>query len=140
MRHGTKEQEIVRVDSKGRITIPARMREELELQEGTYAVVRFDRESKQINVSLFAGAKAKLVELKLKMSDRPGALARAARTLSELNLDLMTSSSRTIKKGDLAEWIVIADISQSNKSLEEIKSKILGNHDANEVEINEMPM
>ena len=140
MTRGQDTQEIVRVDSKGRVTIPARMREELGLQEGTYAVIRLERNDRNVLVSLFAGAKARLVEIRLKIPDRPGALARAARTLSELNLDLMMSSSRTLKKGDAAEWVAIADISQSNKPIEDIKSKIIENRDANEVEIKELPM
>jgi len=134
------EQEIMRIDSKGRVTIPAHMREELGMKEGSYATVRIDREDRSVTVSLFAGAHARLVEMKLKIPDRPGALARAARTLSEMNLDLMTSSSRTVKKGDLAEWIVVADVGQSGMTMEEIKRKILGNRDAMAVEVKELPV
>jgi AbrB family looped-hinge helix DNA binding protein len=134
------EQEIMRIDSKGRVTIPAHMREELGMKEGSYAAVRIDREDRSVMVSLFAGAHAKLVEMKLRIPDRPGALARAARTLSEMNLDLMTSSSRTVKKGDLAEWVVVADVGQSGMTTEEIKRKILGNRDAMAVEVKELPV
>ena len=116
------------------------MREELGMQEGTYAVIRLERNDRSIIINLFAGAKAKLVEMKFKIPDRPGALARVARTLSELNLDLMMSSSRTLKKGDAAEWIVIADVSQAGRSIEEIKTKIIDNRDATAVDIKEMPM
>jgi len=134
------EQEIMRIDSKGRVTIPAHMREELGMKEGSYAAVRIDREDRSVMLSLFAGAHAKLVEMKLKIPDRPGALARAARTLSEMNLDLMTSSSRTLKKGDVAEWVVVADVGQSGMTMEEIKRKILGNRDAMAVEVKELPV
>jgi len=134
------EQEIMRIDSKGRVTIPAHMREELGMKEGSYAAVRIDREGRSVMISLFAGAHAKLVEMRLKIPDRPGALARAARTLSEMNLDLMTSSSRTLKKGDVAEWVVVADVGQSGMTIEEIRRKILGNRDAMAVEVKEMPV
>jgi AbrB family looped-hinge helix DNA binding protein len=134
------EQEIMRVDSKGRVTIPARMREELGMKEGSYAVVRIDREDRNVTVGLFAGAHARLVEMKLKIPDRPGALARAARTLSEMNLDLMTSSSRTLKKGDVAEWVVVADVGESGMTIEEVKRRILGNRDAMAVEVKEFPV
>lgn len=117
--------DIVRVDSKGRITVPLRVREELGLQSGTYVTVKLEREEKRASISLFAGPDAHLVELHLKIPDRPGALARAAKVLGDANLDLMMSSSRTIKKGDLAEWIVVADASQSGVPLEEVKKKIL---------------
>ncbi|MBM5805752.1 MAG: ACT domain-containing protein [Candidatus Verstraetearchaeota archaeon] len=134
------EQEIMRIDSKGRVTIPAHMREELGMKEGSYTAVRIDREDRSVAVSLFAGAHARLVEMKLKIPDRPGALARVARTLSEMNLDLMTSSSRTVKKGDLAEWVVVADVGQSGMTIEEIRRKILGNRDAMAVEVKELPI
>jgi AbrB family looped-hinge helix DNA binding protein len=134
------EQEIMRVDSKGRVTIPAYMREELGMKDGSYAAVRIDREDRSVTVNLFAGAHAKLVEMKLKISDRPGALARAARTLSEMNLDLMTSSSRTLKKGDVAEWVVVVDVGQSGMTIDEIRRKILRNRDAMAVEVKELPV
>ncbi|MEJ5292901.1 MAG: ACT domain-containing protein [Candidatus Methanosuratincola sp.] len=116
---------IVRVDSKGRITVPLKIREELGLQSGTYVTVKLEREEKRAAISLFAGPDAHLVELHLKIPDRPGALARAAKVLGDANLDLMMSSSRTIKKGDLAEWIVVADASQSGIPLDDVKKKIL---------------
>jgi AbrB family looped-hinge helix DNA binding protein len=129
------EHEIVRVDSKGRVTIPSHMREELGMQEGAFAAVRINREERDLAISLFAGAKAKLVEIRMRIPDRPGALARVARTLSELNVDLLSSTSRTMKKGELAEWVVIADFSQSSKGPEEIRKRVLENRDALAVEI-----
>ncbi len=132
------EREVVRVDSKGRVTIPAHIREELGMNEGSYAIAQMDRDAKAVTVSLFAGANARLVEMRLKIPDRPGALARVAKTLSELNIDLIMSSSRTIKKGDSAEWIVIADFSQNERSPKEISKKIIENRDATSVEFREM--
>src|SRR5512136_2684310 len=129
------EHEIVRVDSKGRVTIPSHMREELGMREGAFAAVRINREERSLAISLFAGVKAKLVEIRMRIPDRPGALARVARTLSELNVDLLSSTSRTMKKGELAEWVVIADFSQSSKVPEEIRKKVLENRDALTVEI-----
>jgi AbrB family looped-hinge helix DNA binding protein len=132
------QQEIVRVDSKGRVTIPAYMREELGMHDGSYASVRIDRESQTISVGLFAGPGAKLVQMKMVISDRPGALARIARTLSELNLDLLISNSRTIRKGELAEWVVVADFAGSAMTIEDVKRKLLANKDATVVETKEM--
>jgi AbrB family looped-hinge helix DNA binding protein len=134
------DQEIMRVDSKGRVTIPAHMREELGMKNGSYAAVRMDRDDRSVSVSLFAGVHARLVEMKLRIPDRPGALARAARTLSEMNIDLMTSSSRTLKKGDVAEWVVVADVGESGMTVDDIKRRILGNRDAITVEFKELPV
>jgi AbrB family looped-hinge helix DNA binding protein len=129
------DQEIVRVDSKGRVTIPAYMRGDLGMREGAYTAVRINRDERTLTIGLFAGAKAKLVEIRMRIQDRPGALARVARTLSELSVDLLSSTSRTLKKGELAEWVVIADFSQSAKDPEEIRKRVLENKDAIVVEV-----
>jgi len=129
------DQEIVRVDSKGRVTIPAYMRGDLGIREGAYAAIRINREERAISIGLFAGAKAKLVEVRMRIQDRPGALARVARTLSELSVDLLSSTSRTMKKGELAEWVVIADFSQSSRDPEEIRRRVLENKDAIAVDL-----
>ncbi|MGQ9760202.1 MAG: ACT domain-containing protein [Candidatus Methanomethylicaceae archaeon] len=132
------EQEIMKIDSKGRLTIPAHIREELGMKEGAYAAVRMNREDRSVVVSLFAGAQARLVELRLMIPDRPGALARAAKALSEFNIDLLSSNSRTIKKGELAEWIVVADVSQAKIKMGEIKSRMIAERAAISMEIKEL--
>jgi AbrB family looped-hinge helix DNA binding protein len=129
------DQEIARVDSKGRVTIPAYMRGDLGMREGAYTTVRINREERVLTIGLFAGAKAKLVEIRMRIQDRPGALARVARTLSELSVDLLSSTSRTLKKGELAEWVVVADFSQSTKPPEEIRKRVLENKDAIVVDV-----
>lgn len=129
------EQEIVRVDSKGRVTVPSHMRGELGMQEGAYAAVKINREDRSVSISLFAGAKARLVEITMRITDRPGALARVARTLSEMSVDLLSSTSRTMKKGELAEWVVIADFGQSGRGPEEVKKRVLENRDALSVDV-----
>ncbi len=131
------DQEIARVDSKGRITIPARMRDLLGMYEGAYASISLGEGDQSINVSLFAGPQSKLVELRLKIPDRPGALARAARALGELNIDLLLSRSRTIKKGDTAEWVVVVDMAQSRRTIEEVRRKLLEERNATAVEVRE---
>ncbi|MDI9644132.1 MAG: ACT domain-containing protein [Candidatus Verstraetearchaeota archaeon] len=132
--------EIVRVDSKGRITIPSKIREELGLQSGTYVTVRLERGENRAILSLFSGPDSRLIELHLMMPDRPGALARAAKVLGDANIDLLLSSSRTIRKGDLAEWVVVADASHANGSVDEVKKKILESQAAIEVDIKEFSM
>lgn len=132
------DQEIVRVDSKGRVTIPAYMRGDLGMREGAYTAVRINREERVLTIGLFAGAKARLVEIRMRIQDRPGALARVARTLSEQSVDLLSSSSRTLKKGELAEWVVIADFGQSSKSPDDIKKRVLENRDAIVVDVKQL--
>lgn len=132
------EQEIMKVDSKGRITIPAHMRDELGMKEGAYAAVRINREERNLVVNLFAGAQAKLVEMRFMIPDRPGALARAARALSDFNIDLLSSNSRTIKKGEVAEWVIVADVSQLKVNIEEVKKRLIAGRDAISIDVKEL--
>lgn len=132
------EQVIMKIDSKGRLTIPAYIREELGMKEGSYAAVRINRDERSVVVSLFAGAQARLAELRLIIPDRPGALARAAKALSEFNIDLLSSNSRTLKKGELAEWVVVADISQVKMGMEEVKKRLIIDKTAISVEMKEL--
>jgi len=134
------EQEIMKIDSKGRITIPSHMREELGMKEGTYATVQLDRENKSVVIRLFAGAQAKLVEMRLMIPDRPGALARAARTLSDMNIDILSSNSRTIRKGEVAEWVIVADVGQLKVSIEDVKRNLIINKDAISVDVRELKL
>jgi hypothetical protein len=70
--------------------------------------------------------------------DRPGALARAARALGDLNVDLLSSNSRTIKKGEVAEWVVVADVGQLKSSIEDVKKSLIMSRDAISVEVREL--
>ncbi|MCD6410163.1 MAG: ACT domain-containing protein [Candidatus Verstraetearchaeota archaeon] len=127
--------EIARVDAKGRITIPSKAREYLGLTEGSYVVLTLYPERKEIVVSPLSVAGSEVVEFKISIEDRPGSLAEVARILGNLNIDLALTHSRTVRKGELAEWVAVADISQCEKSLEEIKKALLKSAVVKDVQI-----
>ncbi|PVX26488.1 MAG: AbrB family transcriptional regulator [Candidatus Bathyarchaeum sp.] len=117
--------EIVRVDSRGRITMPASIREAIRLSEGMYVMLIADLDKKEMRIAPFADPEAKLVELSITFSDIPGALAKAAGILADEGVDLLSSESRTLRRGKSAEWVVVADISRCNCKLEELEQKIV---------------
>ncbi|MBT8171860.1 AbrB family transcriptional regulator [Candidatus Bathyarchaeota archaeon] len=125
--------EIVRVDSRGRITMPSSIREAVRLSEGMYVMLIADLDKKEIRIAPFADPEAKLVELTISFSDVPGALAKAANILAEEGVDLLSSESRTLRRGKSAEWIVIADISRCKCPLTELEKKIVAESSAEEV-------
>ncbi len=116
--------EIVRVDSKGRITIPMVIRETLGIVEGMYVILMADSEKKEILVAPLVPPKAKLVEIHVQMIDKPGALAEVAEKLAKMGVDLIISKCSTIKRGELAECTLIADISESPKDTEGLRQEI----------------
>ena len=125
--------EIVRVDSRGRITMPSSIREAVRLSEGMYVMLIADLDKKDIRITPFADPEAKLVELSIAFSDIPGALAKAANILAKQGVDLLSSESRTLRRGRSAEWVVVADVSRCKCTLEELERQIVADGAAKEV-------
>jgi len=124
--------EIVRVDSRGRITMPSSIREAVRLSEGMYVMLIADLDAKDIRITPFADPEAKLVELSIAFSDIPGALAKAANILAKQGVDLLSSESRTLRRGRSAEWVVVADVSRCKCKLEELEQQIVAEGAAKE--------
>ncbi len=125
--------EIVRVDSRGRITMPSSIREAVRLSEGMYVMLIADLDEKDIRITPFADPEAKLVELSITFSDILGALAKAANILAKQGVDLLSSESRTLRRGRSAEWVVVADVSRCKCTLEELERQIVAEGAAKEV-------
>ena len=125
--------EIVRIDSRGRVTMPSSIREAVRLSEGMYVMLIADLEEKEIRITPFADPEAKLVELRITFSDIPGALAKAANVLARQGVDLLSSESRTLRRGKSAEWVVVADVSRCKCKVEELERKIVAEGAAKEV-------
>lgn len=125
--------EIVRIDSRGRITMPSSLREAVKLSEGMYVMLIADLDEKEVRIVPFADPEAKLVEFCIAFSDMPGALAKAANILAGQGVDLLSSESRTLRRGKLAEWVVVADVSRCKCKLEELEQKIVEEGAAKEV-------
>jgi AbrB family looped-hinge helix DNA binding protein len=125
--------EIVRIDSRGRITMPSHLREAVRLSEGMYVMLIADLDEKEVRIVPFADPEAKLVEFRIAFSDMPGALAKAANILASMGVDLLSSESRTLRRGKSAEWVVVADVSRCKCKLEELEQKIVEEGAAKEV-------
>ena len=125
--------EIVRIDSRGRITMPSSLREAMRLSEGMYVMLIADLDEKEVRIVPFADPEAKLVEFCISFSDMPGALAKAANILANQGVDLLSSESRTLRRGKSAEWVVVADVSRCKCKMEELEQKIIEGCAAKEV-------
>lgn len=125
--------EIVRIDSRGRITMPSPLREAVKLSEGMYVMLVADLDEKEVRILPFADPEAKLIEFRITFSDMPGALAKAANILATEGVDLLSSESRTLRRGKSAEWVVVADVSGCKCTLKELEKKIADEGTAEEV-------
>jgi len=130
--------EIVRIDSRGRVTMPSSIRDAVRLSEGMYVMLIANLDKKEVRVVPFADPEAKLIEFRITFADVPGALAKAADVLAKQAVDLLSSESRTLRRGESAEWSIIADVSKCKCKLEELKRKIVEGT-AKEVKLRSFP-
>jgi AbrB family looped-hinge helix DNA binding protein len=124
--------EILALDARGRIVIPKNVRKLLDLDEHSHLMLEADSETKEMTLIPFYDVE-KTISMKITMDDIPGSLATIARTIGELNINLLYGNSRIIKRGKAAEWTVIMPMPE-NMSLEELQGKILAGGRAQKVE------
>lgn len=100
---------IVKVDSKGRVTIPLFVREALEIQEGRYLIAIADINKKEIILTPVTSSNKPIFEIKVELKDKPGALAEFSEKLKEMGLDQLIVRCSTIKRGEIGECISIVE-------------------------------
>jgi len=116
--------EIVKVDSKGRITIPLVIREALDIREGMNVLLIADTSKKEVIVSPIS-EEAQLLEIEFEMEDRPGALAEVVSELARQGVDMIITRCTALKRGETAECLVVADISKSAITTEKELERLL---------------
>jgi len=131
----TKLYEVVVVDSKSRVMIPSKVRDLLGLSSGTILMLIADTETREIRMLPLANAESKVYQLRIVMSDKPGALAKVAQALANYGVDLLFTVSKTIRREEVAEWTIIADFSKSKANEEKIVDKLKKQDIVREVEI-----
>ena len=120
-----RQSDIVRISEKGELTIPAEIRDKVGIVEGMHVMINADIERREIRIVPFTTAEVDLVEFKVTLADIPGSLAKCASFFSEHNINLLASESRTLQSGELAEWIVVADISKCKENVRDLCKKIV---------------
>lgn len=105
-------EETVKVDSKGRITIPSAIRELFNIREGMYLLMIADRNSKEIKLVPLPIA-AQLLKLRLIVEDRTGVLAEITRFLASRNIDIVSTKCVVLKREELGECEMVVDIGRS---------------------------
>jgi AbrB family looped-hinge helix DNA binding protein len=131
--------DIVRIDARGRVTLPASIRDAVHISEGMYVLLLADLERKEIRLIPFADPEAQLYEIHITLADVPGALAKTAQILARAHVDLLSSESRTLQRGKSAEWFIIADISKCKYELANLQQQILAEGAAKEAVFRTFP-
>jgi len=116
---------IIPLDTRGRLVIPNEFREALALKEGDEVLLSLDRKTDTLIISPIYGKPTDLVKLELEFGDAPGCLAKIAKKIAELKIDLIMTESKSSQRGKKARWDIIADISKSPNSINQIKQFLL---------------
>jgi AbrB family looped-hinge helix DNA binding protein len=130
--------EVVLMDSKGRVLIPAKIRSLLNIREGMKFMVVGDVERNEIKLIPLVESTSLVYKVRIIMRDEIGALSSVINVIARNKIDLLLTHSRTIRRGDTAEWIAIVDFSQATKSVEEVVEEIRSLKQVVDVEIKKM--
>ena len=117
-----KQTALVKVDSKGRITIPLTMREAIGIEPGMLMAVIADIDKKEIIVTPIFTNKGEIYEIEVVLVDRPGAMAKVTDALARENVDIIASRCTTVMRGVEGSCIMIVDLSRSSVDVERLKN------------------
>jgi len=116
---------IIKLDTRGRLVIPNEFREMLNLKEGDEVLLSLDANTDTITISPIYGKPTDLVKMEIEFGDTPGCLAKIAKKIADLKIDLIMTESKSFQRGKKARWDLIVDISKSSFSISQIKQKLL---------------
>ena len=129
---------LVRLDTRGRLVLPNEFRESLNLKEGDEVLVSLDQKTDTITINPVYGKPTDLVKIEIKFGDIPGCLAKIAKKIADMKIDLVMTESKSSQRGKKARWNIIADISKCSSSDNKIKQLLLQSGYAESVSINKI--
>ena len=104
----------IKVDSKGRVIIPNSFRAALGIKFGENIEAHLDSVNGRIMLFPIEKGTRRLL---VRFGDVPGSLARVAAILARTRVDLVYTSSRSLKRKREAEWELVADFSNANLTM-----------------------
>ena len=116
--------EIARLDPKGRILIPASFRSALRIGEGSGLLMHLDENNASITMT--PANERGIISMIIGLSDAPGSLAKMAEVLADEGVDLISSQSRSLRRGQNAEWQVLVS-ADSAKDILHLKKRLMQN-------------
>ncbi len=120
--------ELLKVDGKGRVTIPRTVRDALNIEGGSYVVMIADLDKGEITLLPSVSEGKIVMEIAITFKDEKGKLAEIAEKLAELGINQLATSCKAVKRGEQAECQIIAEVpeSLSKEEVEEELGKIPG--------------
>ncbi len=111
---------IVKVDSKGRVLIPANVRSGMHIEEGTQIIVMPDGENGHFRMTPIV--KGRTAEVRMGLEDL-SSMASVADALSSNSFSIILSESRRVD-ARLTEWKMLVDMSDRNDGVQILRDII----------------
>lgn len=118
--------EVVKVDSKGRVTIPQAIREALGVEPGMLMALIADFDKREIVLSPIATRTEAIYEFDVNLVDKPGALAAVTGVLAKHKADIIASKCASIARGEEASCTLIVDMSTADIDADTIRKELEG--------------
>lgn len=127
-----RETNIARLDSKGRVLIPAPVRKHFKVDDGTEFIMIPDAEKNELR--MLPLVKGKSAKLRFIVTDLSDSLASIASVLDVNSVDIIASESRSFSR-NLTEWSLVVDISRCSNGFEGLKKELMSPSTVKSVEM-----
>ncbi|MFA5106250.1 MAG: hypothetical protein WC506_04800 [Candidatus Micrarchaeia archaeon] len=115
-------EEISKIDGKGRVLIPSKIRKSANLADDSAIIVSYDSDSNSVRI--IPAFEKRLDRIEIGMGDVPGALSRLASALYIEGVDIVKSESVSMSRGKKARWLVTCKGMEHGQA-ERVKKRLL---------------
>ncbi|GBF09346.1 hypothetical protein apy_10710 [Aeropyrum pernix] len=115
---------LVKVDSKGRVTIPQSIRSALGIEPGMVVLLIGDVDKRELIATPITSRSESIYVIDATLRDRPGALAAVTEVLARHKIDIVASKCASIVRGEEGGCTIIADFSRADIDPEDLKREL----------------
>ncbi|MBU0953138.1 MAG: hypothetical protein KKA90_01805 [Nanoarchaeota archaeon] len=113
---------IVTLDEKGRILLPKHLRKQMSAGPGTEILMIHDSDEGQLR--LLPLVKERTARFKLLLPDYLGSMVKVMSIFADYKVNVIMSESRSLGKGKLLEWHLIADTSACGDRMDDLLKQL----------------
>ena len=115
-------QNLIKIDSKGRILIPAGFRKKLGIKPDSELVIIPGKEGRGVSIMPISDKNAAKCTVRIKDSMR--GLSNVMEVMDMLNVGVLMSQSKNLMGNGTSEWTFILDTSKSNGESEKLEDRL----------------
>ena len=115
-------QNLIKIDSKGRILIPASVRKKLDIRVDSELVLIPGKDGKGVSMMPISDRNA--AKCKVEISDSMRGLSNVMEVMDLLNVGVLMSQSSNLTGNGTSEWTFILDTSKSESDIQKLEERL----------------